>query len=338
MINKAMIMSAGVGSRLDPLTRNVPKPLVPIANIPAMDILLGHLIKNGINKFVANTHYIAEQIHERYSNSDLDMHFEYVYEKDLSGTAGGVKKCQYFFNEGENFLVMSADGFTDVDITNAIKSHLESNCIATMVIKEVPKSEVFKFGVVVTDNDNKITEFQEKPSEEEAKSTLVNTGIYIFKYDIFNFIPENTVYDFAKNVFPSLMAADLKINTYTTKSYWSDIGSIEQYVTSTNDVFENKIDIDNIEIIETTNGLLISGNNNIIHEGAEFIGNSVIGNNCLISKNAKVKNSIIWDNVEIAEGIAVIDCVIASSAKIYSSISNKIIESNSIVLKETQHK
>lgn len=337
MINKAMIMSAGVGSRLDPLTRDVPKPLVPIVNIPAMDILLRHLIKNGVNKFVANTYYLAEQIHNRYANSDLDMHFEYVNEQELSGTAGGVKKCQYFFNKGENFLVMSADGFTDIDIKNAIESHIASDCIATMIIKEVPHSEVHKFGVVVTDKNNKIQEFQEKPSEEEAKSNLVNTGIYIFKYDIFDYIPQNTVYDFAKNVFPTVLNEGLNINTYTTKTYWSDIGSIEQYITSSNDVFNGDIDVDCVEILETGSGKLICGTNNIISETVEFIGNCSIGNNCKIANNSKINNSIIWDNVEIAENIEINNCIIASSAKILSSVSNEIIEANSTIIKETIH-
>lgn len=335
MVNKAMIMSAGVGSRLDPLTRYLPKPLVPIVNIPTMDILLKHLIKNGINKFIANTYYLAEQIHERYTNNnDFDMHFEYIHEQKLSGTAGGVKKCQYFFNEGEDFLVMSADGFMDIDIKSAIKSHKDSNCIATMITKEVPYSEVSKFGVVVTGENGLIQEFQEKPKQKEAKSNLVNTGVYIFKYDIFEHIPSDIVYDFGKNVFPDLISKNISINTYTTKKYWSDIGSIKQYITSTNDIFEGKVNVEGVEIIKTDNGALIKGVNCQIDETIQIIGNCTIGNNCMIGKNSKIIDSIIWDDVQIEENIEINNCIIANSSKIFSPISNEVIEANSIVIKK----
>lgn len=330
MVTKAMIMSAGVGSRLDPLTRNIPKPLVPIANIPSMDILLKHLKNNGIDEVIANTHYLASQIHDRYVNtSNLDIKFDHVYEKELSGTAGGVKKCQFFFEKGEDFLVMSADGVTNVNIREAINCHKKSKCIATMIIKAVPNCEVKKFGVVVTDSNGFIEEFQEKPDCKEAKSNLVNTGIYVFNYNIFDYIPKGKKYDFAKDVFPDLLSKNININTYTTDEYWCDIGSIEQYVKSVNDVFNNKLEINGTKIIKKENGNLIIGKNTDLANSVEIVGNCVIGNNCKIGSNSKIKYSIIWDNVEIADNIEVENCVIASNSKIFTPISNKIIEANS---------
>lgn len=332
MVKKAMIMSAGVGSRLDPLTRNVPKPLVPLANIPTMDILLSHLANNGIERVIVNTHYLGEQIHSRYAeNSPIDIDFTYIHEDELSGTAGGLKKCQFFFEKGENFLVMSADGLTEIDVENAISSHKASNCIATMVIKEIKKSEVDKFGVVVTDIEGFIEEFQEKPNIEEAKSNFINTGIYIFNYEIFKYIPENTVYDFAKNLFPKLLEQNIKINTYCTKKYWSDIGSITQYIESTNDILSKKLNVSNLTIEETENAFYVKGINSKISESAIIEGNCVIGNNCIIKDNSAIKDSILWDNVEISENVRVENCIIATGSKIEISIKNKIIEANSVI-------
>lgn len=335
MVNKAMIMAAGVGSRLDPLTRNVPKPLVPLANIPTMDILLNHLSQNGIKKVIANTHYLAEQIQNRYSkNSPVDIDFQYIHEETLSGTAGGVKKCQFFFDENEDFIVMSADGLTDLDIKNAIESHKNSNCIATMVTKEVSDSEVEKFGVVVTDENGYIKEFQEKPKREEAKSNLINTGIYIFNYRIFDYIPENIFYDFAKNVFPALLENGIKINTYCTDKYWSDIGSIEQYITSTRDIINKKIMLPGLNIKNVSNATFLEGMNTLISNSAVIEGICSIGNNCTIKDKATIINSIILNNVEISENVTIENCIIATNSKINVSIKDKIVEANSDINNE----
>lgn len=198
---KAMIMAAGMGSRLEPITLIMPKPLIPVVNRPLMDILLGQLHSIGIKDVISNTYYLSNQIIDRYKKNNLGINFNYIKETELSGTAGGMKKCQYFFDEGEDFVVMSGDVLTNADIKNAIKHHKESGAIATIGVKQVPHEKVSHFGVVVTDKDGYITEFQEKPSVEEAKSNLINTGIYVFNYRIFDYIPENTFYDFAKMYF-----------------------------------------------------------------------------------------------------------------------------------------
>ena len=139
MLNKAMIMAAGVGSRLEPLSSIVPKPLVPLANIPTMDILVNHLKSFGINDIVANTFYKAEGIQEHYKKNNFGINFKFIQETELSGTAGGVKKCQFFFNENEDFIIMSGDGLTDLNIQEAYNSHKKSNAIATIVIKEIER-------------------------------------------------------------------------------------------------------------------------------------------------------------------------------------------------------
>ena len=202
---KAMIMAAGMGSRLEPITLIMPKPLIPVMNIPLMDIILSQLSNIGIKNVISNTYYLSHQIIERYKKNNLGVHFNYIQEKELSGTAGGMKKCQFFFDKGEDFLVMSGDVLTTADIQKGIEQHKRTGALATIGIKQVPHEKVSHFGVVVTDNDGYISEFQEKPSMDEAKSNFINTGIYIFNYKIFDYIPENTFYDFAKDVFPKLL-------------------------------------------------------------------------------------------------------------------------------------
>ena len=323
---KAMVMSAGIGSRLEPLTFSVPKPLVPIANRPVMSILFENLASIGVKDVICNTYYFAEKIIEKYSNNNLGINFNYIKEDKLSGTAGGLKKCQFFFDENSTFLVLSADGLSNADLKKGIEIHKKSNAIATIGIKEIPKNEVSHFGVVVTDCEGFITEFQEKPPIEVAKSSYINTGIYIFDYEIFSYIPENTFYDFAKNVFPKLLEKRA-INTFEVSQYWSDIGTIEQYKQTLIDLFEGKCEFKHSPIINTENGSYISDNAQI-SGSAKFIGYSTIGENSYIGENTIIENSIVWDNVYIGDNLHIKNSVIASSSKILTNIDSRIIGAN----------
>ncbi len=328
MIKKAMIMAAGVGSRLGVLSDIVPKPLVPIANIPVIDILLKHISSFGINEVIANTFFKAEFIQNHCKNNKYGVNFNYVTEKELSGTAGGLKKCQFFFDNEEDFIVLSADGLSDVNIEAAYNSHKASNAIATIVTKEVPHNEVSKYGIIVTDTNNIVESFQEKPSLDTAKSNLANTGIYIFKHEIFNFIPENTFYDFAKNVFVFLMNNNIKINTFKHNGYWSDIGSIEQYKQSNRDILDNLISfIKPKDVILSDNGKYLKDDNTIVNSSSKFVGNSIIGKNCIIGQNSLIKNSILWDNIKVMDNVEIDNSIVLPGITVKSPIRNEIISS-----------
>ena len=316
-----MVMAAGVGSRLDPLTQKIPKPLVPVLNKPVMDILLQKLKDYGVEKVIANTHYLAEQIQNRYTkNSPIDIHFAYIHEETLSGTAGGVKKCEFFFDDVEDFIVVSADGLHDADLDKIVKSHKESGCIATMAISAVDHAEVCHFGVVVPTKEHYVLEFQEKPSIEEAKSNYINTGIYVFNKRIFDFIPKGEKYDFAKNVFPRLLEAGEKINTYRIYSYWSDIGTIEQYIQSNIDALSKKVLIKDPNIIRKYDSVYVIGENTKLPEDISLLNNVVIGKNCTIGKNVKMENVILWNNVTVADNVTLKNVVCANNTSINSSL------------------
>lgn len=336
MISKAMIMAAGVGSRLDPLTQDVPKPLVPIANRPVMDILFEKLADIAITDVIANTHYKSDQIIDRYKNNTMDVNFNYVHEEELSGTAGGVKKCQFFFEEGEDFLVLSADGLSNADLKAGIEAHQKSGAIATIGIKKIEMEEIPHFGVVVTDKKGFITGFQEKPAIKDAKSDCINTGIYIFNYKIFDYIPADTFYDFAKNVFPDLLAQGIKINTFNVDEYWSDIGTIDQYFQSTQDLFNNLYTINHSEIVQTPRGSYIT-DKSYISPSALFFGFNTIGKNCIIGKNVILQDCIIWDDVEIQDNLILKNCIVASHSEIKTNMINQTIGPNQIISSGVYH-
>ena len=327
MIEKAMVMAAGVGSRLDPLTKNLPKPLVPVLNMPVMDILLYKLSACGVKDVIANTYYLSEQIHSRYEkNCPVNIKFE--CEAQLSGTAGGVKKCEYFFKEEDNFLVVSADGFHDADIEKIIESHEKSGCIATMAIVSVPMEEVSNYGVVVFSEDNKVLGFQEKPPVEEAQSNFVNTGIYVFSSRIFDFIPANTAYDFAKNVFPALLDANENINVYKMDNYWSDIGTIAQYIQSNKDALCERVGVPFAKIINGSDSVHVIGEGTVLPDSAQLSEFCVIGKNCRIGRNTTLKNVILWDNVRIADNVTIENTVVANNTSVETDLKDKIVGSD----------
>ena len=332
IVKKAMVMSAGMGSRLEPLTLSVPKPLIPVANKPVMDILFERLKAFGVVDVICNTYYLAEQIIDRYSNNNIGINFNFIKEDTLSGTAGGLKKCQHFFKEGDTFIVLSADGITDADFEKGIQSHIKSGAVATIGIKQIPQEEVSHFGVVVTDENGFVSEFQEKPSLAEAKSNYINTGIYIFNYEIFNYIPEGQFYDFAKNVFQDLLE-NAKINTFEISEYWTDIGTMAQYKQSLIDLFDGCYDFEHSNFVKTECGSYIKGQS-VIPQDTKFVGVSSVGKNCKIGKNVTIIDSIIWDNVVIADNCTVKNSVIASNSEVKSDIADFVLGANKVFFKD----
>lgn len=339
-----MIMAAGAGTRLIPLTAKIPKPMVPVLNIPIIELILRHLQKCGINDVIANTHYCAETIHKAYGDKNsLGINFEYVYEDALSGTAGGVKKCEHFFDAGETFVVVSGDALTNVDIQSLYEKHKKAGALASMALKEVPLEEVEHFGVVVTDENSRIVEFQEKPQPEKAKSTLVNTGIYVFEKEIFDYIPANAFYDFAKNVFPAIMNDDRVFCGFKINDYWNDIGTISQYKLSSLELLKRKTGFqmpykkselgwiaDSCKIPNdiTIESKILVGEGSVIEAGVIFNGGNIIGKNSIIKSDARIKDCIIWDNVVIEENVILDGCIIANNSIIKA---NTVLEKDSVV-------
>jgi len=337
-------MAAGAGTRLIPLTAKIPKPMVPVMNTPIIELILKHLQNCGINNVIANTHYCAEAIHEAYGGQNkLGINFNYVYEGALSGTAGGVKKCEYFFDKDETFIVVSGDALTNVNIQSLCEQHKKSGALASIALREVPLEEVSHFGVVVTDKNHRIVEFQEKPPVEKAKSTLVNTGIYIFEKEIFDYIPENAFYDFAKNVFPAIMSDNRIFCGFKIDDYWNDIGTINQYKLSSIELLDHAADIPmpypqsqigwisgSCKISESASieNRLVVGENSLIEDGVTLQGGNIIGNNCIIKSGAKINGSIIWDNVVIEENVILDSCIVANNSVIKAGT---ILEKDSVV-------
>jgi mannose-1-phosphate guanylyltransferase len=305
---KAMVMAAGLGTRLRPLTYEIPKPLVPVVNRPIMEHILALLARNGLGEVVANLHWFPDTIRDRFGDgSGLGIELAYSYEEQLLGTAGGVRNVRDYFGT-EPFLVMAADALTDVDLGALADAHRANDGIATLAVKRV--SNVSEFGVVVTGSDGRIQGFQEKPDPAEALSDLANCMIYVFEPEAFDYFPDEPVIDFALDVFPALLEHDVPFNVHVTDAYWDDVGSLPEYLQGNLDALAGAVKVDPAgELVEGNadpeageagiNGPVLVGDGAEIAADARIDGPAVIGPGSRIGAGAMVKESVLLPGAEV---------------------------------------
>ncbi|MBA3053264.1 MAG: NDP-sugar synthase [Candidatus Omnitrophota bacterium] len=333
---RVMVLAAGVGTRLRPLTYRIPKPLIPIVNRPVMEHSISNLQKQGFRKFICNLHTHAGKIRKHFgTGKKLGVSMEYSLEKTLLGNAGGLKKVEGFFKGSGTLLVISGDGFTDIDIRKAVAFHRKKKSAATMVLKKVEST--FPFGITLTNPAGKITKFMEKPCITDFVDATVNTGIYIFEQDVFKFIPKNNFFDFGRDLWPLLLKNKLPIYGYVTDAYWCDVGNLPDYRRTVADVLDGKVNIKipgrerhrsvwcekNVKIgknVKFYRPCLI-GENSEICDGAKIGPFVTIGRRSTIGPSAVVKNSIIWDNARIDGGVKIKNCIIDSGAAIKENLT-----------------
>ena len=317
---KAMILAGGMSTRLYPLTRQVPKPLVPVAGEAISAHLMRWLRSFGIEEVAINVHYLADTIRERFGDgSAYGIELTYLHEETLMGSAGSVKAMQSFFGD-EAFVVVGCDDLTDANLDSLVHFHKKNDAVATIGL--VRADEVDQYGVVITDKDGRIVEFQEKPPKGTERSNLVNTGIYVFSAGIFDRIPAETFYDFGKQVFPALQAENAPFyGLHLNGAYWRDIGTLDEYRRATSDVLSGKI---------TLRGVMARGISADAHLGNDahidgdvrvgagvqlgnrvrIVGPSVIGDNVRIGDDAVIERAILWDSANVGARAVVRDSVV----------------------------
>lgn len=312
---KAVIMAGGFGTRIQPLTNSVPKPMLPVVNVPMMEhILVKVRDELGVKEFVILLYFKPEVIKEHFgSGEDFGVSISYVTPDDDYGTAGAVGQARELLDE--TFIIVSGDLVTNFDLTKVIDFHNEKSSQLTITL--TPVENPLQFGVVITDENHQIQRFLEKPSWGEVFSDTINTGIYIIEPEILEHIPKSENFDFSKDLFPALMQNDVALWGCPIEGYWRDVGNPMSYREVHEDILEGKVafDIDGV-VKQDTNCKLISKGEVSLPENIKVIGtvvidegvtlgenitleNCVIGKNSTIEANTKVRNSVIWHNVLI---------------------------------------
>lgn len=326
---KGVIMSGGIGTRLRPLTCHLPKPMVPIFNKPVMEYGIELLKKYGINDIAVTLCYLPEMIMDYFGDgSKYNANISYYIEDRPLGTGGSVKNADEFLDS--TIIVISGDAFTNIDFKKAYDFHIEKGSKATLILKREPIP--LEYGVVITDDNGRITRFLEKPSWAEVFSDTINTGIYILEPEVMDYYEKGENFDFSKDLFPRLLKDNVPMYGYITEEYWCDVGDLNTYIETHKDILSDEsmhyllgkqqgkdIWIGEGTILEKGAKIyppIYIGKNSLIKEGAIIEPYTVIGNHCTIGEGTSIKRSIIWDNVGISKNCEIRKSVICNNVHI----------------------
>ena len=326
---RAMVLAAGKGTRLFPLTGGIPKPMAPVVDTPIIRHIFDLLARHGTTEAYVNVHYLAETLLEDYGEESRinGMRVHLVREEKLTGTAGGVKYLAGVAPAGgfdETFVVVSGDALTDVDLGDLVAFHKEKKALATIALRRV--YDTSEFGVVEVDGEDNISGFQEKPDPQEAISTLANTGVYVLEPRVLEYIPENTFFDFARDVFPLLLQAGERFVGYQGDFYWSDIGTLETYRQPQYDVLSGNVRVRvpgekrgetlwvganaHIHPSAALEGYVVVGQDAVIGRDVVLSEYVTVGTDCWIRPNATIKRGILLPGASVGDGAYLEDCIV----------------------------
>jgi len=327
---RAVLMAGGSGTRLRPLTCDLPKPMVPVLNRPMAEHIVNLLKRHQIREIITTLHYLPDVLRDYFGDgSEFGVQMTYAVEEEQPlGTAGCVKNVEELLDD--TFLVISGDSMTDFDLSSAIEFHKRKQSKATLVLARVPNP--VEFGVVITDEQYRIQRFLEKPSSSEIFSDTVNTGTYILEPEVLKYLPQNEECDFSKDLFPLLLENGEPIYGYVSDNYWCDVGHLEAYRESQYEALQGEVQLD-LAYSEQSPGVWVGENTQIdpsvkieppvmigsncrIGPRVNIESGTIIGDNVTIGAEADLKRPIIWNGVIIGEQAHIWACSIARGVRV----------------------
>jgi mannose-1-phosphate guanylyltransferase/phosphomannomutase len=326
---KAVIMAGGEGTRLRPLTSNLPKPMMPLANKPMMEHVIDLLRRHGFDDIVVTLAFMPDAIRNHFGDgSEYGVHIQYATEETPLGTAGSVRNAADAL--AERFLVISGDVLTDIDLGNVVAFHEAKGALATIGL--VPVDNPLEFGIVITNEDGSIERFLEKPSWGQVFSDTINTGIFVLEPAIFDHIADDRPVDFSSEVFPALLAAGLPLYGAVADGYWEDVGTLEAYVSAHKDILDQKVEV-TVPGFEVSGGVWVAegaeihpdavidgpaviGDNARVEAGARLGEYTVLGTNVKVRAGAQIHRSIVQDNAYLGEGVRLAGAVVGRACDV----------------------
>jgi mannose-1-phosphate guanylyltransferase len=340
---KAMILAAGKGTRVRPLTYDLPKPMIPVLGKPVMAYLIEHLRKHGVTEIMVNVSHLHEKIEEYFGEGEqfgvqIGYSFEGYTKEDGEvvavpiGSAGGMKKIQEFGGFfDDTTIVLCGDALIDLDLKAALLEHRRKGAMATVITKEVPWDKVSSYGVVVTDQEGRITQFQEKPKQEEALSNFISTGIYIFEPEVIDLIPSGVEFDIGSQLFPLLAEKGMPFYAQGRPFNWLDIGSVSDYWEVLQNVLTGEVNHMDVPGIQIEPGLWVGLNTSIDWNGTTIKGPVYIGSGVKIEAGATIIGPTwIGHGSHICEGAEVVRSVLFE----YTRVLNDVTLHETIVFKD----
>lgn len=319
---QAVIMAGGEGSRLRPLTTNLPKPMLPIANKPMMEHIIELLKRHGFTDVVATVQFLSSVIRNYFADgSDLGVSLSYATEEVPMGTAGSVAMARDLLSG--RFLVISGDALTDIDLDDVVAFHEDRGAAATLVLKRM--TDPLDFGIVMTDEAGRIERFLEKPTWGQVFSDTINTGIYVLEPDVLDLIPPDQPYDFSSELFPAMLDKGLPIFGFVTDAYWTDVGNSAAYLQAQRDVLARRVRVE-LDGFEVRAGVWIGADVDI-HPSARVEGPSLVGDNVKVGAGAVVgpyavvgHNALVDDDAQVVGGVVMDRSHVGAYARIRGGI------------------
>ncbi len=340
---KAMILAAGKGTRVQPLTYELPKPMIPILGKPVMEYLVEHLVKYGITEIMVNVSYLHQKIEDYFGEGQrFGAQIGYSFEGYMSddgkvmpkpiGSAGGLKKIQEFGGFfDDTTLVICGDALIDLDIKSALFEHKRKGAMVSIITKEVELDKTVDYGMVVTDEDGRVLSFQEKPKPEDALSNLASTGIYIFEPEVLDLIPSGVEFDIGSQLFPLLVERGVPFFAQKRFFNWIDIGNVKDYWLVSQSVMQGEMahmTMPGTQIAEgvwaglnvnidwegtTIQGPVYVGSGTTIEAGSTIIGPTWIGHGSQICGSSKVERSILFAYTQVPPHSSMSELVVCTS-------------------------
>ena len=331
---KVVIMAGGEGSRLRPLTSQRPKPLVPVATVPIMEHLVGLLREQGFSEFLVTTSYLASEIQSHFDDGrDFGVSISYPDEPMPLGTAGAIKNAEGSLADGP-FLIVSGDALTDCDFLKAVEFHRAKGAMATLILKRV--ADPLEFGIVIADEDGRVTRLVEKPDWSEVQTDTVNTGMYILNPEVLGLMEEGKTYDWSIDIFPAMIRANQPVFGFITEDFWCDVGSLSQYREAQEKVMSGVVQLkipgshsggislghgcqidEQAELVPP----VVLGENVKIKRGAKVGPYTAIGANCIIEEFAVVERSVVWENSYIGAEAQIRSAVLGAKVVAKKNVS-----------------
>jgi mannose-1-phosphate guanylyltransferase/phosphomannomutase len=327
---KAVVMAGGEGSRLRPMTANLPKPLLPVANRPVLEHVLRLLRRHGVTETVVTVQFLASLVRNHFGDGDeLGMSLTYATEATPLGTAGSVKNAESALR-GETFLVLSGDALTDADLTSMVEFHRDNGALVTVGLKSVP--DPLEYGIVVCDPNGRVNRFLEKPTWGQVFSDTVNTGIYVMEPEVLAEVAADAEVDWSADVFPRLLSAGAPVYGYRFDGYWEDVGTLESYRQAHIDVLNGEVQVE-IDAFQVSPGVwlgegaevdpdveisgpVLLGDYSRVEAGAQLRAYAVLGDNVVVKAGAVIERAVVHDNVFVGPRASLRGCVVGRNTDI----------------------
>lgn len=311
---KAMILAAGLGTRLRPLTLDRPKPAMPLLGKPLVVRIVEQLMEQGVDKFRINLHHLPEPVESIFATRDRNgLPVSFSHEPEILGTAGGLKANESFF-DNETLLMVNGKIVMEFSLADALAFHRKRRAFATLILYR--QSPPFKYSPIRIDEEGRLREFKGKwEGGKPRDETFVFTGIHIIEPEIFGFIPPGVFYEINDKVYPRAMKEGKRIFGFPVEGFWTDPSTPGRY-------------------LDAQRGLLSfrgSDPPSYVSPAAHVAETARIGplvgveSGCVLDANTSIENAMLWENVRLKRGSSLRNCIIGSGITIDGKVEDKVI-------------